>query len=264
MGETNSTRTRPGAIRARIIQVGAVAAAVIVLAAACGDTGGPTPASTSADTTLGFANAGSSATEIVTPDGEALAVTISAVPGAEVTVVLAHMRGANRATWDPIIGPLNDAGNTTLAFDFRGYGESTGERDTHLDTDLAAAVNRARADGASKIVIIGASMGGTAVLEGGARLSADGVVAISAPAEFLGLDGGAGAALLTVPTLLIDTTGDHPYVDQLTAIEAATGASIVTYDGSAHGTAILATHGTELTSLITEFVDRVAAIKTGY
>jgi len=237
------------------------------LAAACGDTGGAASTSTATGSSakeIVTPDAGSSAKEIVTPDNETLAVTISAVPGATVTVVLAHMRGADRATWDPIIGPLNDAGNTTLTFDFRGYGESTGERDTHLDTDLAAAVSRARTDGASKVVIVGASMGGTAVLEGGARLSADGVVAISAPAEFLGLDGGAGAALLTVPTLLIDSTGDHPYVDQLTAIEATTGASIVTYDGSAHGTAIFATHGVELTSLIVEFVDRVAAIKTGY
>jgi len=235
--------------------VGAAAAAIIVLAAACGDSAEPAVADT---------DTGPAVVEIATPDGETLAATISAVPGAKVTVVLAHMRGADRSTWDPIIGPLNEAGNTTLAFDFRGYGDSTGERDTRLDTDLAAAVSQARSDGASKIVIVGASMGGTAVLEGGARLDVDGVVAISAPSEFLGLDGGAGAALLNVPTLLVDSDGDHPYVDQLSAIEATTGASIVTYDGSAHGTAIFATHGPELTTLITDFVDRVASIKRGY
>jgi len=230
--------------------------AIIVLAGACGDSSGSTPA--------GVPGAGPAVVEISTPDGETLAATISAVNGSKVIVVLAHMRGANRSTWDPIIGPLNDAGNTTLAFDFRGYGDSSGERDTHLDTDLAAAVDRARAAGAATIVIVGASMGGTAVLEGGARLGAEGVVAISAPAEFLGLDGGAGAALLDVPTLLVDSTGDHPYIDDLTAIDARTGASLVTYDGSAHGTAIFATHGAELISLIVEFVDRVASIKQGY
>jgi len=34
----------------------------------------------------------------------------------------------------------------------------------------------------------------------------------------------------------------------------------VTFDGSAHGTAIFAGHGEELVSLIVDFVDRVASI----
>ncbi len=251
--------SHPGRLRLIPIRLASIAGVFLVLAAACGDTGRDTGAPT---TTPG--GSGPAVVRIATLDGETLAATVSAVPGASVTVVLAHMRGADRTTWDPVIGPLNDAGHTTLAFDFRGYGDSTGKRDTHLDIDLAAAVDRARADGASKIVIVGASMGGTAVLEGGTRLDVDGVVAISAPAEFLGLDGGAGAARLDVPTLLVDSDDDHPYVDQLTAIESTTGASIVTYDGSAHGTAIFATHGPELTTLITDFVDRVASIKRGY
>jgi len=259
-----------------ILRIAAMAVALALLAAACSDTGAGTAAgsssgnaSSSTTRSAGSSDDGSAGVSspnvigIATPDGEMLAATVNSAPDSPVAVVLAHMRGADRSTWNPLVGPLNDAGYATVAFDFRGYGASTGTRDTHLDVDLAAAVNRARADGASKVILVGASMGGTAVLEGGSRLGADGVVAISAPASFLGLDGGAGAAALNGPTLLIDSADDHPYVDELIAIEAATDSSLVTFDGSAHGTAIFASHGEELVSLIVDFVGRTVSASGG-
>ncbi len=235
--------------------------ATALIAAGCSSGGSSAAPATAEPTTAApTAEARSGIVEIDTADGETLAADIEVSKGSSATVVLAHMRGADRSTWDPIIGDLKTAGYNTLAFDFRGYGGSTGTRDTNLDVDLAAAVGRARADGAEKVVIIGASMGGTAVLEGGAALGVDGAVAISAPADFLGLDGAAGAAAFTVPLLLIDTEGDRPYVNQLTTIEADTGAALVVFSGSAHGTAIFATHDAEITSVILAFLDRIGSL----
>lgn len=214
--------------------------------------------------TASCGSGGDGLSAIATPDGETLAADIVTSPGSDITVVLAHMRGADRSTWDPIVGDLNSTGYNTLAFDFRGYGDSSGKRDTNLDIDLAAAVDQARSDGAATVVLIGASMGGTAVLAGGAALGADGVIAISAPGGFLGLDGAGGAADISAPVLLIDTEGDRPYVDDLTAIEANTEASLITFSGSAHGTAIFSTHDAEITSAILDFLESVAALGVGY
>jgi len=240
-------------------------AAVIVLSAlfAAGCAGDSQSAPTSPVGTSGN-DSRSRTVEIATPDGESLAADVVGSPGSTTTVVLAHMRGADRSTWDPIIADLTAAGYSTLAFDFRGYGDSTGTRDTRLDVDLAAAVARARSDGATKVVIIGASMGGTAVLAGGADLGVDGAVAISAPAEFLGLDGARGAAELDVPLLLIDSEDDKPYVDQLSTIGDATGADLVVFSGSAHGTAIFATHDSEITSAILTFIEQINGLGRGY
>ncbi len=249
----------------------AVAVAFTLVAAGCGDDGSAvqplTTTSTAAATTTTAVAAApavpqSGVVTIATADGEALSTTIElpAGPSADtaLTVVMAHMRGADRSTWDPVINDLTSAGHATIAFDFRGYGDSTGDRDTNLDIDLAAAVAQARANSTGPVVLIGASMGGTAALEGGADLGADGVIAMSAPANFLGLDGGAGAARLDVPLLLLVSQNDQPYVGDLTAISAATGAELVTFEGSAHGTNIFSTHDADATSTILDFLADIA------
>jgi pimeloyl-ACP methyl ester carboxylesterase len=74
---------------------------------------------------------------------------------------------------------------TVYAFDFRGHGESDGQSGfgamEHLD--VHAVVGRAREDGATKVVTLGGSMGGIAVIRQAALLGGvDAVVAISTPA----------------------------------------------------------------------------------
>ena len=59
-------------------------------------------------------------------------------------LVLAHMRSRDRSTWDAFATAAAAEGIHVLTFDFRGYGASTGARDTALDTDLAAAVELLR------------------------------------------------------------------------------------------------------------------------
>ncbi len=240
----------------------AVPLAIALLAVGCSSGGGES--SVVADRGPSGEGASTNVIEIATVDGEMLAATASTVNDAVVTVVLAHMRGADRSTWDPIIGDLNDAGYATLAFDFRGYGDSTGARDTSLDVDLAAAVGQARSDGAAKVVVVGASMGGTAVLATGADLGVDGAVAISAPGRFLGLDGFAGASAFDIPILLIDSENDQPYVADLAKIAADTDTSLVTFTGSAHGTAIFRDHDAEITAEILSYIDLVATASSGY
>jgi alpha-beta hydrolase superfamily lysophospholipase len=85
-----------------------------------------------------------------------------------------------------VAAALQERGFNVLAYDARGHGESTGICTLGDDEryDVAAAVEQVRGDGLP-IVVVGASMGGIAVL----RYAADdptlaGVVTVSSPADW--------------------------------------------------------------------------------
>ena len=174
--------------------------------------------------------------EFSTPDGVVLEGTIYG-EGAD-GVVLAHMRGADRSTWEPFAEVAAADGFRVLAFDFRGYGGSDGETDTSLDVDLTAAVEHLRSEGVDSVVVMGASMGGTATINVASKLDLDGIVSLSAPAEFQGLPALDVAADVEEPTMFIAAADDQPYADAATEMSDAAPnlrrRSIV--DGSAHGT----------------------------
>lgn len=125
-------------------------------------------------------------------------------------VVFAHERPASQDAWTLIAQQVAAKGFHALTFNFRGYGISEGSRaDLGLiDLDLEAAVKFMRSLGATKVILVGGSMGGTASLVAASRVPVDGVVAVSAPAKFMGLDAAAAVPKLTVPALFIAAAGD--------------------------------------------------------
>ena len=81
-------------------------------------------------------------------------------------VICSHMLRTNKDIWGESGIPQRLAvlGYQVLAYDFRGNGDSAGLADAStLDVDLRAAVVFAHQQGATKIVLLGASMGGTAL-----------------------------------------------------------------------------------------------------
>jgi dienelactone hydrolase len=83
--------------------------------------------------------------------------------------------------------------------------------------DLAAAVAELRRRGATRVALVGASMGGAAVLIAGTRIQPPvaAVVSVSGetdPTSLVGgipLNAGAAAKQLTVPTMLVVATNDR-------------------------------------------------------
>jgi len=111
-------------------------------------------------------------------------------------VVLSHMLPADQRSWFDFAGRLAEHGYLVLTYDFRGYcpggdgGCSRGERDvSSIWQDVLGAIDLVRSRGATRVVLVGASMGGTASLVAAAEEGVDveAVVALSAPVSIEGL-----------------------------------------------------------------------------
>ncbi len=111
-------------------------------------------------------------------------------------VVLSHMRPVDQRSWFAFADRLADQGYMVLTYDFRGYcpggegGCSQGERDiAAIWRDVVGAEDFVRAQGAAKVALVGASMGGTASLVAAGQEGEDveAVVTLSAPESIEGL-----------------------------------------------------------------------------
>jgi pimeloyl-ACP methyl ester carboxylesterase len=97
------------------------------------------------------------------------------------TIVLAHQGRSNLCDTLPYASTLVTAGFQVIAFDFRGWGLSgyPSRNRLALGKDLAAAVARARQDGAGHVFLVGASMGGAAIVQNTSNLDVDGRISLS-------------------------------------------------------------------------------------
>ena len=176
----------------------------------------------------------------------------------DTTVILAHMFPADQTSWYPFAGEVADAGYAALTFDFRGYGVSEGERViSEIDKDLQAAVALARSKGGQRAFLVGASMGGTASLKVAAREKVSGVVAISAPEEFRGLDALADVLNVVEPKLFVAAEGDRGAAISARNLyqKASDPKELAILSGSAHGTHIFSSAEAEqLKTLVLDFL----------
>jgi dienelactone hydrolase len=183
----------------------------------------------------------------------------------ETAVVFAHAFPDDQRAWWGFAGEVAAQGYAALTFDFRGYGETGGNKDIALiDRDLAAAVRYLRERGYQRVILVGASMGGTAALKVAARDEfeglAAGVVAVSAPGSFRGLVAGDDVSHIKVPMLFVASEGDGSAVDSLESLyEKASGSKQQQiYPGNAHGTGLLQSeHAAEFKALLFDFFQKV-------
>jgi pimeloyl-ACP methyl ester carboxylesterase len=160
----------------------------------------------------------------------------------DTAIILSHMRPNDQRAWFDFARELADQGYTALTYDFRGYGETGGDKELGLiDRDLSAALTFMEKRGYSRIYLVGASMGGTASLIVAAREDVAGVVAVSAPARFEGLEADAAVAEIEEPKLFIASLNDRDAFTSLQAFNRAAGEpkDDLTFEGSAHGTELL-------------------------
>lgn len=102
------------------------------------------------------------AVTIDTADGERLRAWAMRAPSPRGNVVYFHGNGANLSNWSPILTGIVQHGYSVFAFDYRGYGQSTGQpTERGLYRDVDAVVKHARAGESESIPTIywGRSLG---------------------------------------------------------------------------------------------------------
>jgi alpha-beta hydrolase superfamily lysophospholipase len=135
-------------------------------------------------------------------------------------VVLAHEYPADLCGFWPFAEYLANRGLRAFAIDLRCFGRSAcpeGDARGRVVDDLDAAAAELRRRGATRVALVGASMGGAAVLIAGTRVQPPvaAVVSLSAetdPTSLVGgipLDAGAAVKRLAVPTMLVVATNDR-------------------------------------------------------
>jgi alpha-beta hydrolase superfamily lysophospholipase len=156
--------------------------------------------------------------------------------------VLAHQGQSNLCDTLEYAKTLVAAGLRVLAFDFRGNGLSRrpSRNALALGRDLAAAVERAHADGAEHVAVIGASMGGAAAVQNGAGLRVAAVVSLSGTRLWPGFGvNHPGARALKAPLLYVGGRDDsRAPLDEARAVFAEAGSRdkhLVLYPGALHG-----------------------------
>jgi alpha-beta hydrolase superfamily lysophospholipase len=127
-------------------------------------------------------------------------------------VILTHQSEGDLCDWLPYARRLASKGYFVFPIDFRGYGFSDvpAAGPYRYTQDIAAAASALRKLGKRKIFVVGASMGGIAAVVAGANVSPPlaGVVSVSAPARYRGMDGVKAGARLRVPVLYLAALAD--------------------------------------------------------
>jgi pimeloyl-ACP methyl ester carboxylesterase len=180
-------------------------------------------------------------------------------------VVLAHEGGSDSCEWLSYIKTLSRAGIRAFAFDFRGYGDSDRPAERKrlaLGRDLAAAVARVRADGARHVFLMGASMGGAAVVQDSSGIRVDGLISLSGTKLWTGygINDPAGVRHLSAPFLYVGAREDsRAPLKEARSVFDMVGSSdkeIVLYSGAAHGTSLveLQPYGARTRALILKWI----------
>ena len=154
-------------------------------------------------------------------------------------VVLANMNTGDLCQWKSTYADhLTALGYRVLVFNYSAQGPAK---------DVTAAAGVLRGKGVQRLFLIGASMGGAAVLDAAAHLqpTVAGVISLSAPRTYLGADALNSMKTLTAPALFIAAEYDQPFANDARALHeacAAKDASLSIEPGGNHGTALLSDH----------------------
>jgi pimeloyl-ACP methyl ester carboxylesterase len=164
-------------------------------------------------------------------------------------IVLAHQNGGSVCEWKDVAPELVDKGYRVLAFDFQGFGVSQAGNGTTPTDDVTAAVSTLRARGATEVVLVGASMGGTYSLAAAAAVGPPvaAVISASGPAVFNGISAEAAVPKLTMPVLFVAAEYDGDAIAAVKALHPAAkkspDAQLKVVSGSLHGYELLAPAG---------------------
>lgn len=172
--------------------------------------------------------------------------------GADKVVIFAHGAVFNKESWYFLAEKFKSIGISSLSIDFRGYGKSKAGSTNERSLDILGAIDYAVQQNLSEIYIIGASMGGAAVLMALDGLEQPGVkkIVLLAPA------GGPAVISSSIQKLFVVALEDRFYNGVINIYENSNSPkSLKTYQGNSHAQNLFSSeHSTDLINHIIEFV----------
>ncbi len=175
----------------------------------------------------------------------------------ETGVILAHQYNGDQTGWTDFALVLAAHGYQALTFDFRGFPESgLIVHVTDAPVDLKAAYDF-MLPRVKRVFVVGASMGSDAAILLAVKYPVAGLILLSTPVEFNGLNVYDADAAVKAPMLFVETTND-PFVagqSQMLYEHATAQKALKIFSGSEHGAQILTgPHGVELRNLMLQFL----------
>jgi esterase/lipase len=182
-------------------------------------------------------------------------------------IIFSSMDADSKVDWQDLAPLLAARGYMTLSYDYRGLGASQGHYErAKLEHDLNAAIQAAQRQGATKLVLIGASLGGLVTLKVAATAHPTAVVALSAPRGFGGLDvSDDELRAIAAPKFLGVAEQDGGFISSMKAVYDLTPEpkELHVYQGNVHGSLLLEAPGVKDQSLpqLYAFLDKYAPTK---
>lgn len=233
----------------------------LTLTACTGETTSTTAASSTSSTSEAATstNPPSTPQDVTFPTADSVTLEATLRPGNHIWVILAHMRPADRTSWDEFATELHGLGYSVLAYDNRGYGGSEGEREPfELKIDASAALRYAYENGARRVVFGGASMNGATVSALSGFYEFDAALVLSGVRTF-GKVANITSALAdsSHPILFVAAQDDGAAVQDAEVLtQAAPSGDLIVLSTGGHGTDMLENDPT-LSARIIEWLENV-------
>jgi pimeloyl-ACP methyl ester carboxylesterase len=184
--------------------------------------------------------------------------------GGTTAIILSNMGDNDPSTWEAFAPKLAARGYTVLTYTFR-YPSNTSKFDSgmanHTVDDLRAAIAFVHEQGAQKLVLMGASLGGMATAKAAAVEKPTAIVILSAPVDLLEFEFQVAKSELeaiTAPKLFIGSEDDKtvPFDETRQMFDLAPDPKeLHTYPGAAHGVQLFATdHSDDLEQRLIAFI----------
>jgi pimeloyl-ACP methyl ester carboxylesterase len=158
-------------------------------------------------------------------------------------IVLSHEFRANLCNWLPFAQQLAARGYRVLAYDSRPFDPTRG----HLERDVLGAERELVRRGVKRVLVGGASAGGTAAMTAAAAIPPSvlaGVVVLSSPGEFGPMDAVAASRRVSAPSFFGVGSRDTAFTDEVRRLDRASAAKrkqLLIVSSSGHGTELLDT-----------------------
>jgi alpha-beta hydrolase superfamily lysophospholipase len=199
------------------------------------------------------------------PDGASMGALLY---GSGETAVIFSVMGNCRRGWEDMAELVSQNGVAALTYQWRACKESGTVVQVELQKfidDLRGAINFMRGQGAQKIILAGASLGGVASAKLAVESSPSGLIIVAAPRviEDWGFEIGLGDVNIDMPKLFITAEDDSVVPVEKTRELfdlVAEPKEWQTYPGMAHGTELFDTeHGEAIQKRILNFILAIAA-----